>query len=546
MPRIRKKTSNRGTTNDRRKVINKVRESRKKKSKAAKKNPQWKSKQKKDPGIPSNFPFKDQILAEVQEERRRAAEEKERRKEAKRLRKIRGCFSPTGQWTFKMMPNLLRSKTPGPSCHWTKDDDEEVPLLANPDLPNLLSVIEEADIRGILWLFGVQSWRRLVATKDKKIIFVLNKIDLCPREVVSAWLNHLRSIHPTSSQQGKQKPSQNKKPLVIAITGVTNGRLHLLNSLLKSNSAPVYSLGSSPRGATTSVPSPRGATQLRFIDTPGISWETTILRARDILLRNRGRIDRLKDPLPPVAHIISRANPDDLMLLYNLPAFESRNLDSFVAGVARASQLVKKAHLTIAGACRIVLHDWHSGKLAWYTQPPSSSPTEPLSKEVASILNVLVPRKELRKSGKGIVKLVASSVESRNVDLERLWTEEEDSDASDEENEEEEGFSISAPLDTEQDSSESDEDEESEEEVAPLPPVSHKQKRKRADPEDGDREEAPQQKKKVSFAADPKESKVARKAGSLKAKAKPKKPLRSTSKSGGAEAEEGYDFSKFF
>jgi nuclear GTP-binding protein len=36
-------TSNRGTTNDRKKILNKVRESRKKKVKAAKKNPQWKS-----------------------------------------------------------------------------------------------------------------------------------------------------------------------------------------------------------------------------------------------------------------------------------------------------------------------------------------------------------------------------------------------------------------------------------------------------------------------------------------------------------------------
>jgi len=36
-------TSNRKSTNYRRKIINKVREGRKKKVKAAKKNPQWKS-----------------------------------------------------------------------------------------------------------------------------------------------------------------------------------------------------------------------------------------------------------------------------------------------------------------------------------------------------------------------------------------------------------------------------------------------------------------------------------------------------------------------
>ncbi|KAG1858972.1 hypothetical protein DFJ58DRAFT_291260 [Suillus subalutaceus] len=41
-------------------------------------------KSKKDPGIPNNFPYKDQILAEVAESRRQATEEKQRRKNEKR------------------------------------------------------------------------------------------------------------------------------------------------------------------------------------------------------------------------------------------------------------------------------------------------------------------------------------------------------------------------------------------------------------------------------------------------------------------------------
>lgn len=47
---------------------------------------------------------------------------------------------------------------------------------------------------------------------------------------------------------------------------------------------------------------------IRLIDTPGLLWEypedaskedAAILKARDILLRSRGRIDHLKVPLPP-------------------------------------------------------------------------------------------------------------------------------------------------------------------------------------------------------------------------------------------------------
>src|ERR1700722_16825354 len=56
----------------------------KKNRKLAKKNPEWRSKLKKDPGIPNLFPYKDKILAEIEEGRRRKAEEaSKRRAEAK-------------------------------------------------------------------------------------------------------------------------------------------------------------------------------------------------------------------------------------------------------------------------------------------------------------------------------------------------------------------------------------------------------------------------------------------------------------------------------
>jgi len=44
-----------------------------------------------------------------------------------------------------------------------------------------------------------------------------------------------------------------------------------------------------------------GGRQVRWIDTPGLVWEaddtvtSAEVRARDILLRSKGRIDRLKD-----------------------------------------------------------------------------------------------------------------------------------------------------------------------------------------------------------------------------------------------------------
>ena len=59
--------------------------------KDAKKNPEWRSKLKKDPGIPNLFPYKDKILAEIEEARRRKAEElAKRRADAKATKEKSG------------------------------------------------------------------------------------------------------------------------------------------------------------------------------------------------------------------------------------------------------------------------------------------------------------------------------------------------------------------------------------------------------------------------------------------------------------------------
>lgn len=52
-----------------------------------------------------------------------------------------------------------------------------------------------------------------------------------------------------------------------------------------------------------------------------------------------------------VDYIVSKANTEDLMLLYSLPAFAKDDPTAFLSGVARANQLVKKVsiHVHFAG-----------------------------------------------------------------------------------------------------------------------------------------------------------------------------------------------------
>jgi nuclear GTP-binding protein len=189
------------------------------------------------------------------------------------------------------------------------------------------------------------------------------------------------------------------EPVAVAIVGLTNvsilsyrgcstnnltslllqaGKSSLINSLLEKAVLPIYSLSSSSLAPSTTclaqeVTLPVSGKQIRLIDTPGLSWmassdestdEHDILRARDILLRNKGRIDRLRDPafacsffwlfarsiefiyLITVAHIVSRADTEDLMLFYNLPAFLKGDKNAFLSGIARSNGMVKKVCLS--------------------------------------------------------------------------------------------------------------------------------------------------------------------------------------------------------
>lgn len=171
-------------------------------------NSTQRSEHKKDPGIPNNFPYKDQILAEVAEQRRQvflsydrlpflfinglvpqAEEEKQKRKEEKRAAKTveeadgdadDGIASLAARHLFKA---TAAKKRPEPELVEEESDEDESPLLVSPDLPDLKSALECADV--VVSLLDardplayrssfLESW---VSDKPgKRLLFILNKL----------------------------------------------------------------------------------------------------------------------------------------------------------------------------------------------------------------------------------------------------------------------------------------------------------------------------------------------------------------------------------
>lgn len=555
MPRIRKKTSKRGTTHQREKLKHKVSQGRKKAKKQVRKAQAagtTHKKSKKDPGIPNNFPYKDQILAEVAESRRQAAEEKQQRKAEKRAA-LTGLDVEDSQKNINIDENQndgqgfdgimsIRPAPPAPSIKKPVEPSTSelaIPITQGP--ASLREVLQKADV-----LLHVVDARDPAAglsealfkeARGKDIILLVNKIDCVPRESLASWLSYLRLTYPAlpfrvaeaflpsrpnlppaskkipvklddalgsdAVWQQLSKAKKSGEELVVALTGVTNsGKSAVINSLARADLLPIYNLNSTistkgPHTTTTAselvleFPDKKGV-NVRLIDTPGLEYvraedveeqEKEMARARDILLRSRGRIDRLKDPLFAVEHIVSRADTQDLMLAYSLPAFSKGDPTSFLAGMARASGLIKKRGvLDHAGAARIVLRDWSIGKFARYTMPPGS-PTTSSSANNEGILAMLKSRKELRKAEDvKLVRLQPGEAEKREVLLDDVWVIDEevgenevDEDAGKEEpTGDEDGDDAEQGSDSENSEEENVDDEDEEEVPELLPPPKRK------------------------------------------------------------------------
>ncbi|KAH9045726.1 P-loop containing nucleoside triphosphate hydrolase protein [Lactarius pseudohatsudake] len=504
MPRIRKRTSRRGTTARRASIQGKVAESRKKAKKAAKKDVTWKSKTSKDPGIPNNFPYKDQILAEIAEERRQALEAKARRKEEKKALRAqqknaalgadgehasddeenaenKGGFD--GVATFDGPPSKSKKCAGGAHGAASTTEDGAPPLLMNPELPHLAAVLDKADVvieildaRDPLAHRSTALEAHVSLKEGRRLLLVLNKIDGCPRESTAAWAAHLRAEHPTllfraassflpptvkyDSTKGKGKEKEPSDdawgldamnallgrwahekagdgPLHVAVVGLANsGKSAFVNSLARRTTLDVYAPSSSTHNSPTTTPHALEVTleldgkPVVFIDTPGLAWQPSEdaspedrvrHRAQDVLLRNKGRIDHLKDPIPAVSYIVSRAETEDLMVRYCLPAFARGDADAFLMGVARANALVKRGgDPDLVGAARLVLRDWSTGKLPRYAVPPPIAQHPTPYADDDALLERLVPRKELRRS-RDVVRLSSGQVDERALAFEAPW-----------------------------------------------------------------------------------------------------------------------------
>ncbi|CAB3403998.1 unnamed protein product [Caenorhabditis bovis] len=422
-----KKTSKRVSCAKRYKIEKKVREHNKKVKRNAKKNGTTKKKEK-PLQVPNSCPFKEEVLLQAEQERAKLKARQEAAKEASRIQRVekRKMNLPANYESI-----VAKAARQGDSYEkksaearnaekFNTLDDKTIKAYAS----EVRKTIEIADV--IIQVLDARdplgsrskSVEDQVLKGGKRLILLLNKIDLVPRENVQKWLEYLRGSFPTiafkaSTQEQKSnigrfnsailnntetakcvgadmvmkilgnycRNKDIKTSIRVGVVGFPNvGKSSVINSLKRKRACNV---GAMP-GITKELQEVELDKNIRLIDSPGV----VLLSQKDldpveVALKNAIRVDNLLDPVAPVHAILRRCSKETLMMHYNLPEFSS--VDQFLSILARRMGKLKRgARPDMNAAAKRVLNDWNTGKLRYYTHPPEkgSVKDEPLPAEI--------------------------------------------------------------------------------------------------------------------------------------------------------------------
>uniref|UniRef100_A0A665VTJ3 CP-type G domain-containing protein n=1 Tax=Echeneis naucrates TaxID=173247 RepID=A0A665VTJ3_ECHNA len=275
---------------------------------------------------------------------------------------------------------------------------------------------------------------------DKKIVLVLNKIDLVAKEIVGKWIKYLRNEFPTvafkasTQQQAKNLKRSNvpvtqattellnssacvgadclmkllgnycrnldiKTAITVGVVGFPNvGKSSLINSLKRARAC---SVGATP-GVTKCLQEVHLDKHIKLLDCPGIVMATSTTDAA-MILRNCVKIEQLVDPLPPVEAILRRCNKAQIIEHYGVPDFHTAL--EFLALLAQRQGKLRKGGLPDTDkAAKSVLMDWTGGRISYFTHPPETHtlPTH-VSAEIVTEMGKAFDWDELEKGNQEVL-----------------------------------------------------------------------------------------------------------------------------------------------
>jgi len=389
-------------------------------AKIAKKDGSYHKKLKKDPGIPNLFPFKKDMLKAIARKKvQMDTEHLERRNNPDQHTKTN---KDTVIQDYATMVKQNAERTKGFSKIQVSAAEAQAGDRGDASrrafYRELRKVVELADI--VIQVLDARdpnscrcpALEQEITDKGKRVIFVLNKIDLVPRESIVAWLAHLRRDFPTvafkaaqtSKSGGADRPThantnalnatqgvlnssftvvgadtllqllknyarigEKKKALMVGIVGYPNvGKSSVINSLKRTAAVKV----GGNAGVTRCAQEVQLDSKLTLIDSPGVVFAGNSSDPA-VILRNASAPEALEDPVAVIGALLQKAPKQAIMRHFAVPDFQTPV--GFLTQVAKLKGKLKKGGAANHDAAAVyVLNEWTSGKLRYYTNPPKT------------------------------------------------------------------------------------------------------------------------------------------------------------------------------